>query len=225
MAEQLSSRLMSFQPSSETVALLESEITRTERLESGKNNKVIADLREQITGLSVKQNLLLDTYLDQVIDRQTFIKRKDGILSQKKTAEEKLASIERNNNVWVKPLQNWLKSVNSICKTVKSGDLLAQKAYLSEIYGSNLFLENKTVIAEGEKIEGGVSQKHLFERGQKGVFGLYVRLQKLNEKVAISGDDSDSISYLAGMEGFEPPNARTKTWCLTTWPHPNINNA
>ena len=28
-------------------------------------------------------------------------------------------------------------------------------------------------------------------------------------------------SLLAGMEGFEPPNARTKTWCLTTWPHPN----
>ena len=31
------------------------------------------------------------------------------------------------------------------------------------------------------------------------------------------------IPNLAGMEGFEPPNARTKTWCLTTWPHPNIN--
>ncbi len=28
--------------------------------------------------------------------------------------------------------------------------------------------------------------------------------------------------YLAGMEGFEPPNARTKTWCLTTWRHPKI---
>jgi hypothetical protein len=27
---------------------------------------------------------------------------------------------------------------------------------------------------------------------------------------------------LAGAEGFEPPNARTKTWCLTTWPRPNI---
>ncbi len=26
---------------------------------------------------------------------------------------------------------------------------------------------------------------------------------------------------LARVEGFEPPNARTKTWCLTTWPHPN----
>ncbi len=25
---------------------------------------------------------------------------------------------------------------------------------------------------------------------------------------------------MAGMEGFEPPNAWTKTRCLTTWPHP-----
>lgn len=27
---------------------------------------------------------------------------------------------------------------------------------------------------------------------------------------------------MAGVEGFEPPNAWTKTMCLTTWPHPNI---
>ena len=26
---------------------------------------------------------------------------------------------------------------------------------------------------------------------------------------------------LAGMEGFEPPNAGTRTQCLTTWRHPN----
>ncbi len=28
------------------------------------------------------------------------------------------------------------------------------------------------------------------------------------------------ISNLAGPEGFEPPNARTKTWCLTAWRRP-----
>ena len=26
---------------------------------------------------------------------------------------------------------------------------------------------------------------------------------------------------MAGMEGFEPPNAGTRTRCLTTWRHPN----
>ena len=28
------------------------------------------------------------------------------------------------------------------------------------------------------------------------------------------------VTHLAGVEGFEPPNAWTKTMCLTTWPHP-----
>ena len=27
--------------------------------------------------------------------------------------------------------------------------------------------------------------------------------------------------FLAGMEGFEPPNAGTRNQCLTTWRHPN----
>ena len=31
--------------------------------------------------------------------------------------------------------------------------------------------------------------------------------------------------YLAGPGGFEPPNARIKTWCLTAWRRPNINTA
>ena len=29
-----------------------------------------------------------------------------------------------------------------------------------------------------------------------------------------------SCSFLAGMEGFEPPNGGTRTRCLTTWRHP-----
>jgi hypothetical protein len=30
--------------------------------------------------------------------------------------------------------------------------------------------------------------------------------------------------YLAGPGGFEPPNARIKTWCLTAWRRPNSNS-
>jgi hypothetical protein len=43
-----------------------------------------------------------------------------------------------------------------------------------------------------------------------------------NSKIAHEYKYSGAI-LLAGMEGFEPPNARTKTWCLTTWPHPIDN--
>src|ERR1700757_3315853 len=37
---------------------------------------------------------------------------------------------------------------------------------------------------------------------------------------SLAGIEGFNTLLLAGMEGFEPPNARTKTWCLTTWPHP-----
>ena len=30
--------------------------------------------------------------------------------------------------------------------------------------------------------------------------------------------------FLAGVEGIEPPNAWTKTMCLTTWRHPSMMN-
>ena len=30
------------------------------------------------------------------------------------------------------------------------------------------------------------------------------------------------LFYLAGVEGFEPPNAGTRNQCLTTWRHPMI---
>lgn len=37
----------------------------------------------------------------------------------------------------------------------------------------------------------------------------------------IEGRRSISVTlHLAGEEGFEPPNASTKNWCLTTWPLP-----
>ena len=32
---------------------------------------------------------------------------------------------------------------------------------------------------------------------------------------------SPLLFFMAGDEGFEPPNAWTKTMCLTTWPIPN----
>ena len=72
------------------------------------------------------------------------------------------------------------------------------------------FLQNKTLIAEGDKTAHAVSQKRLFERGQKGVFGLYSELKNLNEKVAQKGDDSELISFMAHFLDFAQTYFATK---------------
>lgn len=88
---------------------------------------------------------MLDSYLDQDIDRQTFLTEKSEILSQKKSLEESLANLEANQNAWIEPMKKWLETAKSICYLLKSNDFDEQKAVLAEIFGSNLFLHNKTI--------------------------------------------------------------------------------
>ena len=196
--------LKSFVPQGNIVPVLDKMIDDDENSESDKNFSVLATLREQIQTLAQKQRILLETYLDQDIDRQTFVAKKSEIMSEKKTLEEKLANLQRNENCWVKPMRNWLKSVNSLCEISESRDFLAIKNKLAEIYGSNLFLKDKTLIAKGEKTLGAGSQKHLFEGGQKGVFGLYSALRELNQKIRLSGGKIEDFSDLVRGAGIEP---------------------
>ena len=46
-------------------------------------------------------------------------------------------------------------------------------------------------------------------------------LLKETKKSRQNGGKLAAFSGLARVEGFEPPNAGTKTQCLTTWRHPN----
>ncbi|MBU1871030.1 MAG: hypothetical protein ABH818_00035 [Patescibacteria group bacterium] len=69
-------------------------------------------------------------------------------------------------------------------KIVQPKDFLAQKSLLSEIYGSNLFLKDKTLVAESD-------QKANFP-----LKNIWFCWQNLNEKVAGLGDNSDFIPLL-----------------------------
>ncbi len=43
-----------------------------------------------------------------------------------------------------------------------------------------------------------------------------------NQQTGLLQHQKGVITTLAGEEGFEPPNASTKNWCLTTWPLPIV---
>ena len=60
-------------------------------------------------------------------------------------------------------MQNWLKTAKSICYLRETDDFSGQKAVLSEIFGLNLFLHNKTLT----QTQTAKAQNPLFERGRK----------------------------------------------------------
>ena len=103
----------------------------------------IAAAQTKIANLQSKLQRLLDSYLDQDIERETYLQKKAELLSEKKSLEEQSGKLTLAANAWLKPARQWLTKANSICKITKSDDLLAKKELCQEIFGSNLILKTK----------------------------------------------------------------------------------
>ena len=97
-------------------------------------------------------------------------------------------------------MQNWLKTAKSICYLRETDDFSGQKAVLSEIFGLNLFLHNKTFT----QTPNGVRPKPTFRKGAESGFCLWRELRSLNQKIAHAGEDLDFYSELVGEVGLEP---------------------
>ncbi len=105
--------------------------------------------KQQIEAIDVKLKLLLDSYLDQIIDREDFQEKKFELVSQKKTFEEQIINNKKHQGSWLEPMKQWIKEAQEVTKVAESADLQLKKALAVKIFGSNLFLENKKVRGDG----------------------------------------------------------------------------
>ena len=198
---QLSALLGEYEMSSEVYDFMTDKMSQDEQAESAGNANVLDDLRTQISHLNGKQKILLDSYLDQDIDRQTFLAKKSEILSEKKSLEESLANLTTNQNAWLEPMQNWLETAKSICNLRENNDYYGQKAVLSEIFGLSLLMSNKTLT----QTPNGESPKTTFRKGAESGFCLWQELKNVQQKIARKGEDLDFYSEMVRERGLEPP--------------------
>ena len=201
---QISALLSDYAMSEKVYSFMTNRMAEDEQAENTDNVSAVANLKDEIARLNSKQKILLDSYLDQDIDRQTFLAKKSEILSEKKSLEESLANLQANQNSWLEPMRNWLETAQSICKIVDTNDYNGQKAVLSEIFGSNLAMRGKTLITLSDKNTPGIAPKTAFRKGAESSFCLWQKLGNLNQKIAHSGEDLDFLSEMAERQGFEP---------------------
>ena len=192
---QLSALLGEYAMSPEIYTFMTDKMAQDEQAESTGNASVLDDLRTQISRLNAKQKILLDSYLDQDIDRQTFLAKKSEILSEKKSLEESLANLTANQFAWIEPMRNWLETAKSICYLREIDDYNGQKAILSEIFGLNLFLSNKTLT----QAPNDLVPKTTFRKGAESGFCLWQELKILNQKIARESDISRKIPILVAF--------------------------
>ena len=94
------------------------------------------NLRLSISDIKAKIDRLMDGYLDGGFELSEFQHKKNALMSEKKTLEEKLSDFERKGNHWLELVRNWILQANQAKNLASSKKFEEMKTFLKTI-GSN----------------------------------------------------------------------------------------
>ena len=200
LAAQLSDILQGYALPSDWAKELETMLADDERKAEQSSGVFIADAQARISNLQSKLQRLLDSYLDQDIDRNTYQDKQAELMSKKKSLEEQISKLTLAANAWVEPLRQWLKLAVSICETAESGSYAEQKDALLQIDGLNLFLKSKK--AQPTAAQTVSPPKNIWSA-----------LRAAKEKAALAGDNFRKSTFLVPRTGVEPATFGTGNQC------------
>ena len=103
----------------------------------------VAQKRLEIEKLNLKMKKLLDSFLDDLVDRETFAAEKAKLMSQKKTLEEQKERLQVGRADWLEPFQSWILTAKNTGKIAVSGSSEDKRGLALKIFGSNLVLDCK----------------------------------------------------------------------------------
>ncbi len=95
------------------------------------------------------------SYLEQDIDREIYLKKKAELILEKKSLEEKIHTLEQRQTAWVEPMQNWIKSAQTVGITAGANNLFEKKVVAKEIFGPNILLTTRNIRLKPTVSEGG----------------------------------------------------------------------
>ena len=110
---------------------------------TGASRAFVAEKQAEIGQIAVKQQRLLDAYLEQLIDRQMFASQKAELLARKKILQEQIESCEDTSQGWLEPMKNWIQTAQNMGKIAVSGSPQEKRTLAAQVFGSNLFLDCK----------------------------------------------------------------------------------
>ena len=206
--KQLSNLLLDFAMPTKWADKLYELIRQDEQRDKISFNTSISKAQEQIVQLSSKLQRLLDGYLDGDVERELYQVKRAEILGEKKRLQEQIEQSSLGVLTWVEPIKKWLETAVSICKIAKSDDQLAKKSLCLEIFGSNLKIQNKNVVAGDDQFLHSPQEN------------IWLWLRQSLEKAARQGDQISESSIVVRMGRVELPSQPWEGHIIAAIRHP-----
>ncbi|MBI3442330.1 MAG: recombinase family protein [Candidatus Sungbacteria bacterium] len=104
---------------------------------------IVQETRTEIQTISQKLQRLLDTYLEQDIEREVYREEKANLLSRRKSLEENIDDLEHGRLAWLEPMREWIKEAQTLNEIALAPSLSIKKSFAQKIFGSNLTLHTR----------------------------------------------------------------------------------
>jgi len=120
------------------------ELVKKEKKQVARSTaQLVAQKQAEVEKINLRLKRLLDSFLDELIDRETFTVEKTKLMSQKKTLEEQKTCLMAGRADWLEPFQNWILSAKNAGEIAVSSSLQEKRVLALEVFGSNLVLDAK----------------------------------------------------------------------------------
>ena len=90
-----------------------------------------------------KLDRLLETYLEEIVDTESYQRKKDELLQTKKVLQEKIEEIKTKGSSWLEPLKEFIKEAADAAKIARAKNNCKDLAIFAKKVGSNYFLKDK----------------------------------------------------------------------------------
>ena len=106
---------------------------------------IVQEFKKDLITINEKLGKLLDSYLDNVVSREDYLKKKEKLFSSKKTIEQRIETLEQSPNKWLEPMKEFLNTAVQADKIASDNINLFQKREFLKKTGSNLTLKDRIV--------------------------------------------------------------------------------
>ena len=169
-------------------------VDRDEMTEKQSAETMIWKLKHELSEIDRKANILLDSYLDQVIDAETFKQKKNQFFEEKMKLQETIVKLEAGGVSWIEPMREFMKTVAECGKIARTKNNNEDVAIFAKRVGSNFFLSHRRLAAD-------------FCRG----FAVLSRARTARDPNSVPATDS----YCVGATRFERATTRPPAVCST----------
>ena len=118
-------------------------VDRDEITEKQSAETTIQKLKLELADIDRKANILLDSYLDQIVDTETFKQKKNRFFEEKIKLQEMIGKLEAGSLSWIEPMREFIQTASECEKIARAKNHCEDIVIFAKRVGSNFFLSDR----------------------------------------------------------------------------------